>query len=119
MAEEEPGGRGRTCETRDAATINALPLRNTRARRTAGHLGDEVQYGVQLVPVGLKRHHHAAAHNVERLLKVAHHEHLGRLAAHVEEVDVAVIPERRDGTGREGEGEGEGDGEGSGGVKRR
>jgi hypothetical protein len=69
---------------------------NYARKESAAHLGDEVQHGVQLVPVRLKRHHHAAAHDVERLLEVAHDEHLGRLAAHVEEVDMAVVPARRE-----------------------
>jgi hypothetical protein len=54
-------------------------------------LGNEIENGIQLIPIRLQCHHDTAAHHVEWILEVAHDQQLGRFASNVEEVNVTII----------------------------
>jgi hypothetical protein len=53
-------------------------------------LRNEIEYGIQFLPVCFQRHHNAAAHHVERLLEVAHDQQLRCLASYIEEIDMTI-----------------------------
>lgn len=54
-------------------------------------LGNEIENGIQFIPVCLQCHHDTAAHHVERVLEIAHDQQLGCFASNVEEVNVTIV----------------------------